>query len=47
MPHTLQEDELVGEITSGVFGPTFGAPCAMGYVAKKYAKSGTELQVSD
>lgn len=39
------DDELVGTITSGVHGPTFGAPCAMGYVTKKYAKAGTELQV--
>ena len=35
----------VGEITSGGFGPTVGGPVAMGYVARKYAKSGTQLDL--
>lgn len=35
----------VGEITSGVFGPTVKGPVSMGYVDKKLAKNGTELQV--
>ena len=39
------EGVQVGEVTSGVFGPTAKKPVAMGYVETKYAKSGTELQV--
>ena len=35
----------VGEITSGGFGPTVGGPVAMGYVARKYAKAGTRLDL--
>ena len=38
-------DELVGEITSGVFGPSVGKPVAMGYVKKSLMKAGTELEV--
>jgi len=34
---------VIGEITSGGFGPTYGAPVAMGYVQSDYAKIGTEL----
>ncbi len=34
-----------GTITSGGFGPSFGAPVAMGYVATDHAKEGTALQV--
>ncbi len=35
----------IGVITSGGFGPTHGGPVAMGYVKRKYAKSGTEVQL--
>ncbi|ALA18167.1 MULTISPECIES: glycine cleavage system aminomethyltransferase GcvT [unclassified Chelatococcus] len=35
--------ELVGEVTSGGFGPTLGAPVAMGYVASDFAREGTAL----
>ena len=35
----------VGEITSGVFGPTLKGPVSMGYVDKVLSKVGTELQV--
>jgi len=35
----------VGEVTSGVFGPTYKAPVAMGYVKKEFMKAGTPLQV--
>jgi aminomethyltransferase len=35
----------VGEITSGGFGPTLGAPVAMGYVATAQAAVGTALQL--
>lgn len=34
---------IIGTVTSGGFGPTLEAPVAMGYVATKYAKVGTEL----
>ena len=35
----------IGEITSGGFGPTFGAPVAMGYVATEFADIGTEVDL--
>ncbi len=34
---------LVGSVTSGGFGPTLGAPVAMGYVVRGYADVGTKL----
>ena len=37
------EGERVGVVTSGGFGPTVGAPVAMGYVAARAAAVGTEL----
>ena len=39
------EGNEIGEVTSGVFGPTYKAPVAMGYVKKEFAKAGTPLQV--
>jgi len=33
----------VGRVTSGGFGPSFGAPVAMGYVAPELAQAGTRL----
>ncbi|HUB94770.1 MAG TPA: glycine cleavage system aminomethyltransferase GcvT [Stellaceae bacterium] len=36
---------LIGEVTSGGFGPSLGAPLAMGYVARRYSDPGTELAV--
>jgi aminomethyltransferase len=36
---------LIGEVTSGGFGPSLGAPIAMGYVARPYSDPGTELAV--
>lgn len=35
----------VGRVSSGGFGPAFGGPVAMGYVASEYARVGIELQV--
>ncbi|TPG52321.1 glycine cleavage system aminomethyltransferase GcvT [Roseomonas nepalensis] len=35
----------VGEVTSGGFGPSFGAPVAMGYVARASAEDGTGLEL--
>ena len=37
--------DKIGEITSGGFGPTFGAPVAMGYVAIDFAEIGTEVDL--
>jgi len=35
----------VGEITSGVHGPTVRKPVSMGYVSSEYAAKGSKLQV--
>jgi aminomethyltransferase len=37
--------ELVGEVTSGGFGPTVGGPVAMGYVVREFAEPGTALAI--
>ena len=37
--------QAVGRITSGGFGPSVGAPVAMGYVPREHAVPGTGLQV--
>jgi aminomethyltransferase len=36
---------LIGQVTSGGFGPSLGAPIAMGYVARSHANPGTALSV--
>ena len=36
---------LIGEVTSGGFGPSLGVPIAMGYVARRYSDPGTALAV--
>lgn len=36
---------VIGKITSGGFGPTFGGPVAMGFVPAAFAEDGTELQL--
>ena len=38
--------ELVGEVTSGGFGPTVGGPVAMGYVVREFAEPGTALTIT-
>ena len=38
-------ETMIGEITSGTFGPTVKAPIAMGYVETKSAKVGTEVML--
>ncbi len=38
------EGRVVGKVTSGGFGPTIGAPVAMGYVTFEQSKLGTALQ---
>ena len=35
----------IGIVTSGGFGPTFGGPVAMGYIASSHAASGTEISL--
>ena len=40
-----QDGNTIGEITSGGFGPTQGGPVAMGYVARKFAKAGSDIQL--
>lgn len=37
--------ETVGVVTSGGFGPSVGAPIAMGYVAAAHAADGTPLEI--
>jgi glycine cleavage system T protein (aminomethyltransferase) len=37
------DGNLIGEVTSGGFSPSLGAPIAMGYVARQYADPGTVL----
>ena len=36
---------VIGEVTSGGFGPTVGGPIAMGYVEKAHAKIGTDINL--
>lgn len=46
--HTEVQDmdgNTIGEITSGGYGPTVDDPVAMGYVARKFFKSGTPVQL--
>jgi aminomethyltransferase len=46
--HSEIRDEAgrrVGEVTSGGFGPTVGAPVALGYVASVQAEPGTSVQL--
>ena len=38
-----QGDQAIGEVTSGVFGPTVEGPVAMGYVATAQAATGTRV----
>jgi aminomethyltransferase len=39
------DGNLVGEVTSGGFGPSLGAPIAMGYVARPHSDPGAALAV--
>ncbi|MCW2308211.1 glycine cleavage system aminomethyltransferase GcvT [Rhodobium gokarnense] len=41
----VKDGKAVGRVTSGGFGPTVGAPIAMGYVAADCAATGTELDL--
>jgi aminomethyltransferase len=44
-PITDADGAAVGEITSGGFGPSLNAPCAMGYVRADLAAAGTALSL--
>ena len=37
------DEDRVGEVTSGAFGPTIGRPMSMGYVSTEFSGSGTGL----
>jgi len=37
---------IIGTVTSGTFGPTLGAPVAMGYVARAHAADGTAVSLT-
>lgn len=39
------DGNVIGKITSGGFGPTFGGPVAMGFVPKGMAAEGTKVQL--
>jgi aminomethyltransferase len=39
------ETSRIGMVTSGSFGPTLGAPVAMGYVARSQSKTGTPVNL--
>ncbi len=41
-----EDGKALGRITSGGFGPTAGAPVAMGYVETAWAQPGTKLGAS-
>ena len=38
-----EDDEEIGSITSGTFGPSVNGPIAMGYVKLNFSKSGTKV----
>ena len=40
---TDAEGRRVGAVTSGGYGPTVGAPVAMGYVAAEHARAGAQV----
>jgi len=40
---TASDGSVIGEVTSGGFGPSVGGPVAMGYVATEHAKPGSRI----
>jgi aminomethyltransferase len=44
-PAGARNDDVVGEVTSGGFGPSANGPVAMGYVARAHAADGTPLDL--
>ena len=39
------DGQKIGEVTSGGFGPSAGAPVAMGYVEAGFSKTGTQVNL--
>ena len=44
-PVADKSGRIIGEITSGGFGPSLNAPVAMGYVETAFAGDGTEVDL--
>jgi aminomethyltransferase len=44
-PGGARNDNAIGEVTSGGFGPSANAPVAMGYVAREHSADGTALEL--
>ena len=40
-----ESDSLIGEVTSGTFGPSVNASVAMGYINSKFSEIGTKIQL--
>lgn len=40
-----KEGNVIGSISSGGFGPTYGGPVSMGYIAIEFAEPGTEVDL--
>ena len=38
-----ENDQLIGEVTSGTFGPSVNGPIAMGFVEKEFSKKDTKV----
>ena len=38
-----EDDTLIGEVTSGTFGPSVNGPVAMGYINKEFSKKETKI----
>ena len=38
-----EKDNIIGEVTSGTFGPSVKSPIAMGYVSNSHIKSNTKV----
>ena len=40
-----KDGNVIGQISSGGFGPTYGGPVSMGYIASEFAEAGTEVNL--
>jgi len=40
-----KDGNVIGSISSGGFGPTYGGPVSMGYIATEFAEPGTEVDL--
>ncbi|OUS05820.1 glycine cleavage system protein T [Rhodobacterales bacterium 52_120_T64] len=40
-----KDGNVIGSISSGGFGPTYGGPVSMGYIAAEFAEPGTEVDL--